>query len=59
MKLNFKTCKGHNENCCICCKRLDTNTDVLLVQSLSTDPDDGRKHCIHYISSKSSVSRKK
>jgi len=64
MGINIKMCKGLENkfltsNCCIICKRRDPNQEKTLVKELSVDTDTKTEHCIHYLSSRASVKRKK
>lgn len=49
MKRTIKQCRGlENEDSCFYCKRQNDNAD-LLVRDLATDPDSGKRTCIHFI----------
>lgn len=49
MKKEIKRCKGFTDaNCCLTCKRLDKNAQ-LLVTGLAIDPDSGRKYCNYHL----------
>jgi hypothetical protein len=58
MKAKLKKCKGfEGVTCCQICVRKDKKEVQTLAQSVSIDPDSGRKTCVHFLFKKGDIRR--